>query len=109
VATPFRLPVGPRVARSDGDWADLSAHRDADKPKGQSGEWSAPLPLRVMMKRMDCENMDARTFKNWVKKKYGLEKVSRQSYQVRLDTMPKNLRACGGHGQTVRLRPRYPS
>ncbi len=63
------------------------------KPKGQSGEWSAPLPLTVMMKRLDCENMDNRTFKKWVTKKYGLGKVSRQLYQVRLDTMPGNLRA----------------
>ncbi|MGB2802457.1 MAG: hypothetical protein WBD52_09135 [Phycisphaerae bacterium] len=82
-------------ARQDAKVAEAGGSEgEADKPKGQSGEWSPPLSLAVLMKRMDCESMDTRTFKSWVEKKYGLMEVSRQLYQIRLDIMPDNLRAC---------------
>lgn len=37
-------------------------------------------------------NMDPRKFKDWLERDYGLRKISRQSYQVCLDKMPRNLR-----------------
>jgi hypothetical protein len=69
--------------------------RKPKKPGGQKppgeGEWSTPMSLAQLMTRLRA-NMDPRKFKDWLERDYGLQKISRQSYQVCLDKMPRNLR-----------------
>ena len=68
---------------------DSSQDDKGDVQRMPEGKWSLPMSLNRIMERLSAESMSTAKLKTWLAKT-GLREVTRQSYQVRLDTLSPN-------------------
>ena len=91
----IHVHVKPEIHLDSGDAAAVSKQAPKrEKPPRRSaktapeGEYSPPMPKSRMMEKLGMTSRKA--FNSFVKK-YGTVRVNRQVWQIRIDTMPKNL------------------
>ena len=85
LAQRFREPAGKERAADEASDGSAAQQVEAQAPEG---DWSKPMPKKVLMSRL---GLNSRAFETFAKQ-HPLKKISRQQWMIRLDKMDARTR-----------------